>query len=253
MSKISYAILTAGMTLDVCLLWRLLRKALWREYPGLFSYVLYDLIATCVLFGILRSSPHLYRSLYWKSEIVSMSLGFLVVWEIFRHTFPKGSILRAVVAKGFATVALIPIIFTFSVFWALASYAKFHYLYPVFERSFGFVLSALVLATLLATKYYHVSLGRNVWGIALGFGAYVSISTAIFGLVDVTNLFVPYMQVLRPLSFIAMLATWTWAVWIYVPNPPIAVGRAAALDVALSSWSDNWRRTISAIWRTIHP
>ena len=53
MSLASYVVYFAGLALEVCLLWRLLRKGLWREYPYFYVCVIFVLIRTVSLFTIL--------------------------------------------------------------------------------------------------------------------------------------------------------------------------------------------------------
>ena len=117
------------------------------------------------------------------------------------------------------------------------------------DRSFGFVQALMILGTLVTARYYGVRCGRNVRGIALAFGAWISISTATNAMADLTNSFLPYWYYLRPLSFVVMMVVWIWALWVYEPNPPIVEGET----VELSQWTQDWNRTISAARTIIRP
>ena len=253
MSAIFYAIFLSGVVLEICLLWRLLRKGLWRTYSCFFSYVFYVVIGTLVLFGILRLLPGLYRSVYWGSESISIALRFLVIWEVFRHTFPIGSALNRTVSRGFAVVALGLVIFAVGSFWSYETYTEFHSVYPALNRSFGFAQAVMILGILFAARYYGIQLGRNIWGIAVAFGAYASILTANNAMIDLRHSFLPYWRLLSPLSFVAMLAMWTWAVWVEAPNPPIATRVAAEPDSEFNRWTEGWSRTMSTIRRVMLP
>lgn len=213
-SFVSYLIFITGSILEIVVLWRLVRERIWRKYPGLTCYISYELTAAFVLFAALKRAPVLYRSFYWKSEVISLTLGFLVFWDVFRHTFPQGSRLRRYIFNGLSLAGLIPMI-SAALFWVVACDWKFHYFSRALEHGLGFLLASLILAVLVIAKYYQVPLGRNVWGIAFGLGGYASVSTVIFGITDLTRLFIPYMQILRPLAFVATLALWAWAVWVY--------------------------------------
>lgn len=247
---VSYLIFVTVSILEIAVLWRLVQNSSWRRYPGLACYVTYDLVSAFTLLAVLRSTPALYPSLYWKSEILRLILGFLVFWDIFRHAFPQRSGLREAIFKRLAVVGLMPIILS-SFLWAVACYRRFHYLSRALEHSLGFFLASLILMILTAVKYYQVPLGRNAWGIALGLGIYTSLSTVIFGITDLTKLFVPYMQILRPLSFVATLGLWAWAVWIYAPNRVSSWRLATAQATAWTSWSDGWKQAISLVRRVI--
>ena len=182
-----------------------------------------------------------------------MVVRFLVVWDIFRHTFSRTFMVDRVGSKMFSVVGAGSVIFALGSFWTFQTYGEFHSVYPALERSFSFAQAAMVLWLLIAARYYGIQLGRNVWGIAVAFGAWVSISTANNAVIDLQHSFLPYWQILRPLSFVLMLALWTWAVWIYAPNPPLAVELATDPDSQHRRWEENWNRTMSTIRRAMHP
>jgi len=203
-------------------------------------------------FVVYHLFPGLYPAWYWDSESLSMGLRFCVLWEIFRHTFAHVGSLNKVVSKGLATGSSIPILLSGFAFWSVLFYIshdRLHYLYPALERSFGLVQAFLLAGILVAARYYRVRLGRNVWGIAIGFGAFVSASTILFSLVNLSESFAPYMQVLSPLSFVSMLAVWTWALWVYAPNPAVGMNKTAAESAALVWW-ESWTDTLASIKRT---
>jgi hypothetical protein len=253
MSALSYAIFLPGGVLEFCLLGLLLRKGLWRQYPYFSFYILWILIRTLVMYGILIFIPSLYSSLYWRSDTVDVVLRFLIAWEVFRHTFPEGSALNGIVSKGFAVVALGLGTFAIATFWSYVAYTKFHSVYPALERSFGFAQAALILWILLAVRYYDLRLGRNLWGIAVAFGGWVSVSTVNNAMIDLDHSLLPYWGILRPLSFLVELSIWVWALRVYAPNPAIAAGETAEQDSALGQWEKGWSRTTSTARRALHP
>lgn len=252
-STASYIVWLSGIGVEVCLLCRLFRRQLWRQHSGLFVYVAYNLIVIDIAsMAIWRFIPSLDRSFYWKSETLSMALRFLVIWDIFRNAFPKGSTLKKIASEGVAVLAPGLVIICVCTFWSFEAYTKFHSVYPALERSFGFAQAVLVMGFLLMARYYALSLGRTLWGITVGFGAYVSISTANFALLDLRHSFLPYWQVVSPLSFLAMLGMWTWSVWVYAPNPPIAADDAAERHAGLSWWLESWDWAISTVRKVLH-
>ena len=108
----------------------------------------------------------------------------------------------------------------------------------------------------MVARYYGVQLGRNLWGIAVAFGAYASVMTMNNAMVDLGHWFVPYWRLLSPLSFVAMLGMWTWAVWVYAPNPAFAVEQEAEqLSDQLSDmgqWTESWNQTVATARRVKH-
>jgi hypothetical protein len=255
MSAMSYAIFFLGASLEVCLVARLLCNGLWRRYAYFFSYVLYTTVCAFFQFGIWTLFPELYRDLYWGSESIGMVLSFFVVWEVFRQTFPRGSILNKILFKGFAITAFGLAIVCVSLYWSVKTYHQYHAIYPALERSFGFVQAVLMLGVLLMARYYALPLGRNLWGVAIAFGAWVSITTANNALIDWTESFRPYWSVVSRLSFIAVNAVWLWALWNYAPNPLVSSDRmtAEASAAELNEWAEGWNRTVSTTRKIIHP
>ena len=249
----SYLIFFLGVFLEAVLLWRLLRDKLWKRYPFFSFYVAYVVCQSLSVFAILRLVPGAYAAWFWGTGIVHLCLRFLVIWEVFRHTFPKPSPLRRLVSRQLtlATLALITVLT--GMLWAIETYGKSHSVYLAMERSFGFVQAVLILAILIVARYYHLPIGRNIWGIAVAFGMYSSLSTAVSAFVDLMHSYFPYWQLLAPLSFVAMLGMWTWAVWVYAPNEAAAGGEMLDPANDLRRWTEDWGRTVSTVRKVMHP
>ena len=234
-------------------MWRLLREGMWRTYGYFFLYVLWVVLRTIALASIAVLAPSSFRSVFWMEEAVCLPLNFLVVWEIFRQTFPKGSSLSKVASKGFILAGFALTFFLVDALWAFKTYAVFNSMYLALERSFGFAVAVLAMGFLLVARYYEVPLGRNVRGMAVGFGTWASILTANNALFDLDHAFIPFWRIVSPLSSMAMLGIWIWAVWSYAPNPALETVDAAAMDSNLQAWAENWDETVSAARRIIHP
>jgi hypothetical protein len=254
MSWLGYTILLSSILLNVCLLWRLVRATLWRRLSLLFSYLVYSLVVMDLAqYATFRVFPHLYASLYWNCETVSLVLRFLVVWELYRETFFRESSRRHFSSQRLSMLAFAAVLVALSGFSGFAGYRNFHSLYPSLESGIGFAQATLVLTLLLGARHYGIRLGRNVWGIAVGLGAYTSIVTAQFALYHLNrSLFLPYWQVLVPLSFNAMLAMWTWALWNESPRPRVEMTFDEQRAGDLLWWSDRWEKTLTAVRKVIH-
>ena len=242
-----------GIALELCLLFRLTRSDMWRLYPCFSFFALWILLRSVAILPAQGMSATAYRNFYWGTDTVDIILRFLIVWEVFRHVFPSESGIHRMALKGFRFVALILAVFSVGAFWSYESYAHFHSVYPALERVFGFAQAVLILSILLVARYYGVPLGRNLAGIALAFGAWASISTANNAMIDLRHSFLPYWQFARPLSFVAMLGVWTWAMWVYAPNPPIEASQPAEQVLELSQWNEGWEQATSTVRRVMHP
>jgi hypothetical protein len=255
------AIFVAGIVLELSALLLLLRKGLWRLYTRLFAYVAWLLIGNSAMLVVFLFFHDAYPAFYWHSDSIDVVLRFLVVWEVFHQTFPKNSGLNRSLSKGLGMIAFGLLLFACAMFWGYQSYTGIRVheyagirfsldaLHLALDRTFGFVQALMILGTLVTARYYGVRCGRNVRGIALAFGAWVSVSTANNAMADLANSYLPYWSYLRPLSFVLMMAVWIWALWVYEPNPPIMESEAAEL----SQWTQDWNRTISAARTIIRP
>ncbi len=244
----------AGVALQCVLLWRLGRGRMWRIYGGFSLFALWLLLRSLALYtaqALLSRAE--YRAVYWQTDIIDLILRFLLVWEVFRHTFPKASGLHKIVSKGFTVAAFGLVIFSVGAVWSYEAYSRFHSVYPAIERSFGFAQAVMILGLLLTARYYGVQLGRNVRGIAVAFGAWSSLSTANNAMIDLRHSFLPYWQFLLPVSCVAMFALWIWAVWVYEPNPAIAALDATDLSSDLDKWTEDWDQANLRVRRVIHP
>jgi hypothetical protein len=245
----SVVICVAAVALEVGALILLLRRSLWRVYTLLFVYAIWLLIGNSTILVTFLYFPAIYSNLYWQSDTIDVVLRFLIVWEVFRQIFPKSSRLNRSLSKGLATIAFGLLLFACATFWSYQHYTAFRSIHLALDRSFGFVQALMILGTLVTARYYGVQCGRNIRGIALAFGGWVSISTANNAVADLTNSFLPYWFYLRPLTFVLMMAVWVWALWVYEPNPPIMESG----EVELGRWTEDWNRTISTARTLIQP
>jgi hypothetical protein len=246
---LSFAICIMAVALELGAVLLLLRKSLWREYPFFFLYALWLLTANSAILVTDVCFRPLYAPLYWHIDSIDIVLRLLVVWEVFRQTFPRKSGLNRSLSKGLGIVALGLIIFACATFWGYQNYTSLRSIHLALDRSFGFVQAIMVLGTMAMARYYGVRYGRNIRGIAIAFGGWASISTANSAMVDLTNSFRPFGDYLRPLSFVLMLACWIWALWVYAPNPPIPESEGEDL----ARWAEEWNRTVSAARTMIRP
>lgn len=246
-SAFAAAVLISGIGLQVCLIGRLLWKKLWRRYPWFASCVVWSLFRTLLFFVI---PPSQYANVYWTTDAIDVFVRFLVVWELVRHLFPQGSSLTIVFSRGFAVVLVTVLMVVISTLWSYQTYASSHSIRAAMERSSSFTQAVMTLGLLLASRYYGIPLGRQLRVICIAFGVWASIGTANNAVIDLEHSFLPYWQIVRPLSFVALIGTWTWALWSEAPELQIAEYPAQASE--LNTWTEHWNRTQSA-WRRVKP
>jgi hypothetical protein len=254
MLPLSYGLWFLGEALEVVLLWRIQRARLWRRYPFFSLYLAYLVFSTLVQSAILETygfRSHAYASFYWASDLVAIALWAFVAWEIFRHNFPRGSSVRTVVGTVSLALAAVG---TGLLFLAHGSAVLPHSV-GSFSLNFGryasLVTAPVVLWLIAAARYYRIPLGRNVWGVAVGFGAFLSLSAingATYLLGHSSRLL---SSLLTPAAFVLQLMIWTWALWRYAPNPDLAPVPREQGQLELMVWKQEWNRLLAVMRKGI--
>ncbi len=244
MVHIRFLIFALGLLLEALILWRGVRARLWRHFPFFYLYLSLAFIRSVPLFVLGELRVPAYAMVYWLSEAVVVLLRFFIIWEVFRHTFFSAPAVRRVV--GQSLLILVIVLAAAGVFGTKAPGS-----FPDLERKSGFVQAALLMATLLLARYYALPLGRNVWGMALGLGIYVSVAIVNFASLELVESFFPYWRFIRPLSFIGMLGVWTWALWSYAPNPRPATAALELSERSLAHWAQAWSEVRAAVRKAV--
>lgn len=245
MTPLYYIVSTVGLLLELVILWRSIQARLWRPYPFFCVCMGYFFILAVAQFALAQIQFQAYADAYWLGSTVAVLLTFFIPWEIFRHTFPS----RSSIHKLGGQVLLILLIGLAATF--LFGARSLGFPYGDLERKADLSQAVLLAATLLLARYYATPLGRNIWGMALGLGLYLSISIMNFAALELFDSFTLFWRWVRPISFIGMLAVWTWALWSYAPNPELAPGHIQRLERMLVGWQHGWKQMRAALRKAV--
>ena len=224
------------------------------RYRFLSAYVLFSLLGMDVtLFFVRHAAANAYALTYWLLETVSLFLRFLVIWEIYRHTFRRHGEANRASSMGWGGLGLAAVLVAVSGFTWMRAYRGFHSLLLALVCTAGIVQAVLVLAALSAAKVRGLAIGRNIWGLAIGFGAYVSIDVLNFALVDLNGLLLRFIRTIAPVSYIGMLVVWTWALWNYAPGPERKPGAEWEREKVMGEWAQRWERTRGEVRKVVSP
>jgi hypothetical protein len=216
---ISLSIWLISIALELLLVARGIRQNLFRRYPVFYTYISFVLISDLVLFAIRSSSVNSYLYTYWIAEFLSLVLGCLVFFEIYRVAlapFPgTARIARALLAVLFAVAMVKTVVKTLNVpqWWTNATPAQVEGLLRVCQ------LLAILALTVLCL-FYSIPFGKNLRGILLGYGLYVSWTVVCLALVAAgvakSDSLWSYTF---SLSYVISVVVWTVHLWSYQPNP----------------------------------
>jgi hypothetical protein len=232
---------TAGWVLYLLLLWRCHKERHWGRYPFFCTYLVFAVLRLAAIEIFATKNYSFFPWFYWYSDLISVLLRFCIAWEVLRHTFPAGTVLRGIATR---ILLVLSMILAPAFYFLVEPQGNF---FLDLERKLGLAVVAWLVVLLLLARFYGVSMSRNIWGMAVGLGFYVSFSIADFSAFDLKSPLYYAGLILTPYGFVVMLFIWTWALWSYAPAPQLQPVSEPSLHAAQAGWRRSWRRMVSAI------
>jgi hypothetical protein len=211
----AYIVWVLGLILEGVLLFRAVRGGHFQKYPMFYLYVGCVLVQSLFLFVICLAEPRYYVSFYWYAEFVSVGLGCGVVWEIYRQAlcrFPGA-------ARMARNLLLFVVLMVFSK--VLANTWNGRVLWPsgavvALERDLRTVQAVLLIGLVVVITLYRIPLGRNLWGMMLGYGLFIGTSVITLALrVLLGDSFQTAWIYIQPMSYLTVLCIWCITLWSY--------------------------------------
>ncbi|MBV9886905.1 MAG: hypothetical protein JO119_10205 [Acidobacteria bacterium] len=238
---ISLSIWLVGIALELVLVLRGVQQGLLRRYPVFYSYIAFVVVSDTLLFAIQRAPSYLY--LYWVIEFLGLLFGCFVFFEFYRvalKPYPgTARIARTLLAVLFVVAIVKTVVKTLDVpeWWMKTTPAQVEGLLRVCE------LLAILALTLLFL-FYSIPFGRNLRGILIGYGLFVSWSVVCLALVAAgvakSDSLWSYTF---SISYVISVVVWTVSLWSYQPNP--VPDRAIPLE-------QEYQRVAAATQRRLH-
>jgi hypothetical protein len=215
---ISTLILLFAIALELLLVARGVQQGFIRRYPAFYSYIGF-VLATDTLVYLVRSNQHVYLYFYWISEFLSLVLGCLVLLEFYRvalAAYPgTARMARSVLALLFVVAMIKTVVKTMNIreWWFYSTPAQVEGLLRVCQ-----LLAILSLTVLFL--FYSIPFGKNLRGILLGYGMFISWSVICLALVAAGVAKADSLwSYTFPFSYLLTLVVWTAHMWSYQPNP----------------------------------
>ena len=239
---ISILILAFAIGLELILFARGVQQGLARRYPAFYAYIGFVLASDTLVYAV-RSNQHAYLYFYWFCEFMSLVLGCLILLEFYRvalAAYPgTARMARAVLSLLFIIAMIKTVIKTMNVhqWWFYATPAQVEGLLRVCQLLAILSLTALCL-------FYSIPFGKNLRGILLGYGLFVSWSVICLALVAAGVAKADSLwSYTFPFSYLLTLVVWTVHLWSYQPNP--VPDRAIPLE-------QEYQRVAAATQRRFH-
>ncbi len=179
---IDYVLWIGGTLMQIGVLVAMYRRGLHRDYPYFFNYTVLQVLTEPILFVVQKHSYATYYWLYWVSVALSALISFGVLQEVFHDAFRPYEALRDLSVILFRWSALVVLLV--GVMWAITT-AHSNQVDTItngillVQRSVRLMQCGLVFFLLLFSEYLGISRRHLVFGIALGFGIFASISMLV--------------------------------------------------------------------------
>ena len=214
---LSQFIWSASIALEILLLARGLQQKIVSRYPVFYSYIAFVLLEEVASF-LAHGHDLAYLYTYWITEFVGVLLGCGIVFEIYRiglAAYPgTARMARALLAVLFA-IASIKTLITMANYPAWWFYAK-----PVEIEGAIRIVQGLAIVSLIALfLFYSIPFGRNLRGILLGYGLFVSWSIVCLTVASVSNKAETVWSFTYSGSYLVTLGLWATHLWSYRASP----------------------------------
>jgi hypothetical protein len=245
-----------GNALEAILLYRALRGKFVGQYSVFYVYLSYVLVEQLIGFCVYVFAPSFYARFYWSMQFVSITIGYCVIWEIFRQVFGPypgaGKVTRNLLA-AILVLVLCKVFLNAPYHWQLAALSRNA---DELERYLRVVQASLLVVIIGLVAYYAIPLGKNVKGLILGYGIFIGLTVMQLAMGSyLGRSFRPVWKHLAWVSYSAALITWCATLWSYHPNPlPTADGGPERDYEILSTRTARLLGQIrSSVVRTIRP
>jgi hypothetical protein len=214
-----------GLVVEAVILGRMFFTRNFKRYPIFYLYILSVFLVSGVLYG-LYWKPHnqhaAYSDWYWQTQLVTLVIGYGVILDFARQSlsgYPGADrfFRTAGLSIFFCTFCLVGVHLIATQSFSLTA------LYDDLEKYLRVVEALFLAATLVVLSYYRINISKNLSGIALGMGLYVSVSLTLLALLKfVGSRFTFIWEFSQSASYLVALAIWARALWSYDPAPPPA-------------------------------
>lgn len=182
---IMYASWLAGPVLQIALLSFMIQRKLHAVFPRFFSYIVFQIVKSGILFVIYRYSPDNYFDAYWAGNALSVLLAVTVMDEILHQLLKQyGGIQRLasiIFRWACGLLLLLSIVNAFSNEQASAD--RVVSVVMAFDRSVRVMQCGLCFLLLILCRLLRNCWRQHVFGIALGFGVFASIELVLVSIV----------------------------------------------------------------------
>ena len=253
MNWLMYLSWVAGPALEIGLLALMVRRRLHSVFPRFFSYIIFQILKSAILFLTYHYYEQGYFEAYWTGNAISVILAVAVMDEILQHVFKEyggAQNLGSVIFRwACGLLLLLAIVTAFTSEQGSADRVVAVVL--TFDRSIRVMQCGLFCLLMILCRLLKNCWRQQVFGIALGFGVFASIELILVsaamrygGSVGAT------ISLAKSAAYDAVIILWIGYLRQQAHSIP-AVELAPRLDVALADPGASTEAFLSMVERAV--
>jgi hypothetical protein len=243
----------AGPALEIALLAGMVHRKLHRVFPRFFSYIIFQILKSGILFLTYRYYEEAYFDAYWTGSAISVILAVTVMDEILKRVFKEyggAQNLGAVIFRWACGLLLLLAIVT-AVTGQQGSADRVVAVVLTFDRSVRVMQCGLFCLLMILCRVLKNCWRQQVFGIALGFGVFASIEMILVSVaMSYGGKAGPTISLVKSAAYNAVTILWIGYLSQQAHSIP-AVEMAPRLEVALADPAASTEAFLSMVERAV--
>ena len=253
MNWLMYLSWLAGPALEIGLLACMVHRKLHPVFPRFFSYIIFQILKSGVLFVTFRYYQQSYFEAYWTGNAISVMLAVAVMDEILQHIFKEyggAQNLGSVIFRwACGLLLLLAIVTAFTSQQGSAD--RIVAVVLTFDRSVRVMQCGLFCLLMILCRLLKNCWRQQVFGIALGFGVFASIEVILVSVaMRYGGAAGPTISLVKSAAYNAVTILWIGYLAQQAHSIP-AVEMAPRLDLALADPAASTEGFISMVERAV--
>ena len=216
--SLSLLVWWGGLALQAGVAFTLWYRRLYRDLPIFFTYSVFLVARSLVLYFVLRPYPWGYFYGYWAAEILAWALGLAVIQEVLEHLLKPYHAVQRLVTILFRWAAGLLILTAVLTAYdgPLSAVARTLANIMMLERGVRIVQVGLLSLLFVFARSMRLRWPHYVFGIALGFAIFSSVDLALV-VVRTQDIWTHALfAILKPVAFVVAQSMWLY--YLAVPE-----------------------------------
>ncbi|MDP9267527.1 MAG: hypothetical protein M3P27_04275 [Acidobacteriota bacterium] len=240
---LSLVVWWAGMALQAGIVCALAYRRLYRDLPIFFTYTVFLIVRSLVLYFVLRPFPLGYFYGYWGAEIVAWALGLAVIQEVLEHLLRPYHAVQHLALMLFRWGAALLVLMALLMAYAGPGLEVDRLLTNILmlERGVRIVQVGLLSLLFVLARAMRLRWPHYVFGIALGLAIFTSVDLALVTVRTHAIWTHAVFTIMKPLAFV--VAQGVWLYYLAVPE------RAADYQPQPAPQMEGWNGALAELLR----